>query len=122
MLDRVDQARDRIEEVLAVVEHQQQPLRREIVEHRLVERPTRQRLHPQARRHGLPHRLRVGDRRELAQPRTVRELADDLRRDLERETGLADATHTRSASPATIDAPTPTSDAISASRPTNVVT
>ena len=38
-------------------------------------------------------RLRIGDRRELAQPRTVRELADDLGRDLEREAGLADPTH-----------------------------
>ena len=93
MLDRVDQARDRIEEVLTVVEHQQQPLRREIVEHRLIERPTRQRLHPQARRQRLPHRLRIGDRRELAQPRTIRELADDFRRDLQREAGLADPAH-----------------------------
>ena len=93
VLDRVDLARDRIEEMLTVVEHQQQPLGGEIVEHRLVERPTRQRLHPQARRQRLPHRLRIGDRRELAQPRTVRELADDFRRNLERETGLADPAH-----------------------------
>ena len=93
MLDRVDQARDRVEEMLAVVEHQQEPLRGEIVEHGLVERPTRQRLHPQARRQRLPHRPWVGDRRELAQPRTIRELADHVRGDLQRQAGLADTAH-----------------------------
>ena len=57
MRDRVDHACDRIEEVFAVVEHQQQPLGGEVVEHRLLERPTRERLHPQRRRKGLPHDL-----------------------------------------------------------------
>ena len=39
--DRVDLAGDRVEEVLAVVEHQQQPLRRQVLEHRLLEAAAR---------------------------------------------------------------------------------
>ena len=39
----VDHVRDGIEEVLAVVEHQQQPLRGQVLEHRLFEAPSRRR-------------------------------------------------------------------------------
>ena len=113
---------DRVEEVLAVVEHQQQALRGEIVEHRLLEAPTRAAAAPAGVAASVSHTaLRIGDRRELAQPRTVRELADDLRRDLQREAGLADPAHPGQRHQATTDGPAPASDAISASRPTNVV-
>ena len=37
--DRFDLARDRIEQMLAVVEHQQRPLRSQVLEHRFLERP-----------------------------------------------------------------------------------
>ena len=118
----VDLPGDRIEQVLTVVEHEQQPLRREILEHRLLEAAARERLHPQARRERLPHRVRIGDRRELAQPRTIREVGDDLRRDLQREAGLADAADAGQGHQRRLAHQIAASAAISVSRPTNVVT
>ena len=84
--------------------------------------PARERLHPQARGERLPHRVRIGDRRELTQPRTVGEVGDDLRRRPATRGGSCRRRRHRSASPTTTRAPNRASAAISVSRPTNVVT
>ena len=76
--DQVDLARHRVEEMLTVVEHEEQSLLGQKLEHRFVERPSRERLHAKAAREGLPDHRRAGNRRELAQPRPVGEVADDL--------------------------------------------
>ena len=89
--DRVDLAGDRVEEMLTVVEHQQQPLRRQILEHRLLERS--------GPANGCTRRLAASVSHTAAGSVTganshnhapSRKLGDDLRRDLQREAGLAD--------------------------------
>ena len=91
--NRVDLASYRIQEMLTVVEHQQQPLRGQVLERRLLQAAPRDRLHPQARGQRVPHRAGIGHRRELTQPRTVGKLADNFRRHLQREPGLAHTAH-----------------------------
>ena len=83
------QRRNRVEEVLAVVDHQQQTLRGQIIEHDLVERATWHRQHVKGRRHRLSERVRIAERRELAHPHAVRKVRDDFGRDLERQSRLA---------------------------------
>jgi len=71
--DRVDLPRNRVQEVLAIVEYEERALRRKVREHRLFERAAFERLHPKARRQGFPHRARAGHRCELAWPRGNRD-------------------------------------------------
>ena len=57
----------------------------EVLEHRVVETPSRRRVHAEARGQRVPHRLGIAHRRELAQPRAVGKLGQQLGRDLDRE-------------------------------------
>ena len=91
MADSGDLPGDRIEQVLTVVEHEQQSSRRQMLEHHVLEAAASKGLQPQRCAERLPHRIRIRDRRELTQPRAVREVGDDLRRDVQRQARLADA-------------------------------
>ena len=98
--DRLDEIGRRVQHVLAVVQHHQQPPARQ-----RVARCCRSRVRPacgvipSAVGHRVRHRRRVADRGQLDQPHAVGELGDQLGRDLDREAGLADPADARSTSP-----------------------
>ena len=120
-VDRVDLPGDRIEEVLTVVEHEQQSLRRQILEHRLLEAAARRRLHPQTTRRASP--TPHPDRRP-ARARTATHRRGTRRRPPPRPAtrgGSCRRRRRRSGSPATTARTSSASAPISASRPTNVV-
>ncbi len=89
----IDEFRDRVEQVLAIVEDEQELLRAEKVEQSLVEGLTHARLHPERGSDRLDDRLGLPDGRELAQPRAVAVARERFGRDLGRESRLADTTH-----------------------------
>jgi len=78
--------------VLAVVQQNQQVLARKKLDHALLARLARPRRNVERCREHLHQALGIVRRRQLAQPRTIRELGHDLSRDLHRESRLADTT------------------------------
>ena len=87
---RFDERRDGVGQVLAVVEHQQQALRREHGRDRLDRRAVGAQLRAQHARHGGGHQRAVGQRRQLDPPDAVGKLGGRLVGDL-RGHGLRDA-------------------------------
>ena len=67
--------------------------------HRLADALARLLGDAQHRRHRIGHRSRISDRRQLENPDTVEKFVGQLRRDFQRQPGLADSTHARSMSP-----------------------
>ena len=82
-----------VEQVLAVVEHEQELLRAQEVEQGLVERLTHTGLHAERGGERFDDRVRLTDGRELAEPRAVVVAREDVGGDLGREPGLAHAAH-----------------------------
>ena len=82
-----------VEQVLAVVEHQQQFLGAEELDNALFERHVGVWLHAERGRDHLHERFGIARRRELAQPRTVGETREHLGRHLRGEARLAHAAH-----------------------------
>ncbi len=80
-----------IEQVLAVVEHQQRGLVRKIGDERIGDRSTGVLLDAERRGDDLWHEARVRDRRELDEPGAVRVVVESLGGELQRQAGLADA-------------------------------
>ena len=89
----VGQTRDRAQQVLAVVEDDQHPPRPQRLDDAVLQRDPGTGPHAQRPGDHLEHRLGVVGRRQLTDPRAVREARDQVRRDLQRETRLPDATH-----------------------------
>ena len=93
--DRLGQVAGRVEEVFAIVEDEQQTLRSQVFDQAPGE------VHPgsgrrsEGRGDDLHERLRIACRRELAEPRTVRVLREDLGRELDGQARLPDAAHAR---------------------------
>ena len=75
--------------MLAVVEHDQRPLRSQQLENRTLQRETRARPHRQRRRDQLHQRFGVGHGGEFAQPRAIGKTLQQLGRQLNRDTRLA---------------------------------
>jgi hypothetical protein len=87
-------ARDRIDQVFTIVEHQQQALApKKIGDARLKIHP-RSLIHAQRRGHHLNERARIRRGRELTQPRTIGITVCQFHRALHREACLANATDT----------------------------
>ena len=95
LTDLLDQVGDRVQHVLTVVDHQQQLLRLEELRQCLRHALARPGAHPEHRGERIDHVVGIAHRRQLDQPRTFTEPGQHLRRDLQRQTGLADPTHPR---------------------------
>ena len=85
----------RLEQVLAVVEHDQRPPRGEIGADGLKLGEARQRPHPQGLRHRRRDQPLLGERREVDPPDAVGEAIRELRGAPQRQSGLAAASGTR---------------------------
>ena len=84
-----DQCGARVHHVLAVIQHQQQPLWRQEVDERVHERAPGFFARAHCRGDRLRQADRIGERRQLDEPRTVGEPLDDLGGGLEPEARLA---------------------------------
>jgi hypothetical protein len=84
---------DRLEEMFAVVEHQQKLLVAQELDYCLLDRLGRPRCHREQRRDRVRDTVAVADRCQLTPPGAVTELGKRLRRHLQRQTGLAHPTH-----------------------------
>ncbi len=80
----------RVEQVLAVVEHEQELLRAQVVDDALGERHARSQCHPERAGDHLDRFLLVAGHRQLAQPRAVGVLLREVLGDLHREPRLPD--------------------------------
>ena len=83
-----------VENVFAVVHHQQPDPALERSGHRLTDGLTRLLGDAQHRRHRIGYRRRISDRSQLEKPNPVGKLIDETRCDLHRQPGLADPTDT----------------------------
>ena len=92
--DLVDQLGGRIEDMLAVVHHQQQFACPQVLDHGGFDIEALLLLQPQCRRDCVADRRSVVERRELAEPRAVAEALLFAAGGLEGEPGLADAADT----------------------------
>ncbi len=79
-----------VQDVLAVVHHEQQGSTVEVLGDRLLDAESVPLLHPERGRHRVTHGRTVGQRGELTQPRSVRELRSGAAGGLDGEPGLAD--------------------------------
>ncbi len=95
MDDAVHEPCDGVEQVLAVVEHEEELFRPQEVEQGLVERLPHAWLHPERRRECLDERIGVADPGELAEPRAVPVTRERVGGDLHREARLAHAADAR---------------------------
>ena len=91
--DRLDQVGGRVQDVLAVVQHDQQPPPRQRLGDAVGHREPGLGGDAQHGGHHVGHRRRVADGRQLDQPHPVGELAGQLGRDLHRQAGLAHPAH-----------------------------
>ena len=91
--DGVDQRRRRLEQVLAVVDHQQHALVFQLLRHRLQQRPARLFAHAQHLRGLGRHERAVAQRREVDEPDAVGKLAGHLGRHLQAQPRLAQPAH-----------------------------
>ena len=91
--DGFDQIGGGVEDVLAVVEHQQPDPALQRGGHRLAHALARLLGDAQHRRHRVGHRRRIGDRGQFEKPDTVGKFIGQPRRDLGRQAGLADPAH-----------------------------
>ena len=82
-----------VEDVLAVVEHQQPRPALQRRRHRLAHALARLLGDAQHRGHRIGHRRRIGDRGQLENPDPVRKFVGQPRRDFQCQAGLADPTH-----------------------------
>ena len=89
--ERADRRRGHLEDVLAVVDHEQELPAGEGLGQRVDEGCITLRRDTEHGRDRRGHRVRVADRRELDEPDPVRELGCELGAGLDREPGLADA-------------------------------
>ena len=90
---RFDQVGGGGENVLAIVDHQQPDPALQRGGHRLTYGLTRLLGDAQHRRHRIGHRRRISHRCQLEKPNAVGKLISQVRRDFQRQTGLADPTH-----------------------------
>ena len=81
----------RVDQVLAVVEHDQDVLRDQGVEQGLQGRPARLRDDPERSGDGRRHRLRIGDRGQFDQPHPVAAAVEQIGGDLQTQPRLAAA-------------------------------
>jgi hypothetical protein len=79
----------RADHVLAVVQHHQQASAPERIRERLLDRLSALLGHTEHARRRVPDRVRIGDRGQVDEPRTVRELRRGPPRALDRQAGLA---------------------------------
>ncbi len=91
--NRLDQIRRSVTHVLAVVEHQQPDPALQRGGHTVSQALARLLGDAQHRGHRIGHRRRIGDRGQLEQPDTVRELIGQARRNFGRQAGLTDPAH-----------------------------
>jgi hypothetical protein len=90
-----DQLRHRLDQVLAIVEHQQEPALAQHLDHAGDQGPVRLLLDAELSGNGVPDGLRIADGGELAQPGAVVVAAAGARRGLQHEPRLADTAHAR---------------------------
>ena len=88
--DGLHQISDGVENVLAIVEHQQPDPALQRRGHRLAHGLPRLLGDAQHRGHRVGHRSGIGYRRQLEKPHPVREFVDQPPGDFGREAGLAD--------------------------------
>ena len=91
--DGAGHLRRRLDHVLAVVEDQQGTAVLEVRAHRLQQRPIGLLAHAEHLRRLADDQGRVADRRQVEEPDAVGKVVDLLRRDLQREAGLAQPAH-----------------------------
>ncbi len=94
---RAGQPGARIQQMLAVIQHQQQLRRPQPVDQRLQHRHITRLPHPQRLHHLRGHQPRIGDAGQLSQPHPVREPAHHARPGLQRQPGLSGPAGSRSA-------------------------
>jgi hypothetical protein len=88
-----EQPRCRVQNVLAVVQHEQQVAIAQVLDHRLLDRQPVTLPYPERGGHRLAHRGAVGEWGQLAQPHPVREPGTVPLGHLQRQPGLADTAH-----------------------------
>ena len=91
---RIDEPRRGIEQVFAVVQHEEQSLAAQELGDEIHDRDARAWLDTQGGGNDLEHGFRFARGRELAEPCPIPEVRQDLGRDLDREASLADAADT----------------------------
>ena len=91
--DRVDDSCGRIDHVLAIVEHDEESATGQRERQAVDDTHPRQGRDAQRGRNGVGDGRRIRDRGKLDEPHAVGELWRQLCRHLNRQTGLADATH-----------------------------
>ena len=110
-----------VEEVLAVVEHEEQVPHLEELDDALDQRQSGTLLTPERIGDHLSHQRVVVGGGELAHPRAVGEPRRELGRDLQRQTRLADAAGARERDEPGVRRARPRAPTTSSSRPTNDV-
>ena len=91
----LDQFCGRVQHVFAVVDHQQQLLGQEKLGQGLHQRLSRPRREPECGSERTDHVVGIAYRRQLDQPGAIPEPRLQFRGDLQRQTRLADTTHSR---------------------------
>src|SRR5262249_19192095 len=91
--DAIHQPRDRSEDVLAVVDHQEELLAAQELEQQIADGDSGARIQAEDAGDGVRHGVSLAYSVELAQPRTVPVIGDQGGRDLEREARLSHAAH-----------------------------
>ncbi len=88
---RVGEACACVDQVLAIVEHEQHPLLLEMTDERVLRGLARKIADAEHGGHRLRHEARLGQRRELDHPRAIGEAVEILGRDLQAQARLAAA-------------------------------